>query len=348
MTKPARKRALNMMTVPEISVGKRVKENSPKVSIIIPVYDSSDTISEALESVLTQKFTDFEIILIDDGSSDQAELEKTIEPFLDKIIYIKQENKGAGAARNIGIENARGEYLAFLDSDDIWLPGYLQAQIRWIEEKKMDLIYADAVWFGGSAIDGKTFMQTCPSEGKVNTESLLEQTCTVLTSATVVRRSAVLNVGMFENRRVRAHDFVLWLKLAEKGFRLGYQKKTLLKHRISIDSLSGDSVQRVQREINVYRRIKHRFDLNADQEKIVEWQIARLRAEKELEIGKSKLLQENFSSALESFKKANEHKSSLKLKIVIYLLKFFPKLLLKIYRSRREEEIAFVPKTEIN
>lgn len=332
----------------EKRIGTNVKNDSPKVSVIIPAYNSSEIIGETLDSVFAQTFTDYEIIIVNDGSPDAAKLEKSLKPYLEKVVYIKQKNKGAGAARNTAIKNSRGEFLAFLDSDDVWFPKYLESQINFIEKKKFDLIYADALWFGGSAIDGKTFMQTCPSEGKVNVNSLLNQNCNVLTSATLVRKSAVLEAGMFEEERVRAHDFVLWLKISQKGFRLGYQKKVLLKHRVHIESLSGDSIQRVQREINVFRRIKKMLDFDEEQKRVIESQIKRLRAEKELERGKSFLIQEKFSSAVESFKKANEYRKSKKLQAVIYLLKFFPKLFLKFYKSRRMEEIAFVPKTEVN
>lgn len=332
--------------VSEKQIGKQVKSDSPKVSVIIPAYNSSEMIGETLDSVFAQTFTDYEVVLVNDGSPDTAKFEKNIEAYLDKIVYIKQENKGAGAARNLAIENARGELLAFLDSDDIWLPEYLETQVKFLENKNFDSVYADAVWFGGSAIDGKTFMQTCPSNGKVDTDSLLKQTCNVLTSATVVRRSAVLKAGMFENEKVRAHDFVLWLKMSQKDFQIGYQKKVLLKHRIHIDSLSGNSIQRVQREINVYRRVKKLLEFDENQKQIIEQQIERLQAEKELERGKSFLLQEKFSSAVESFEKANEVRRSKKLGAVIHFLKFFPKIFLRIYRLLRAKEIAFIPKTE--
>lgn len=336
------------ITASEIQIGTRVTNESPKVSIIIPTYNSSELISETLDSVLAQTYTDYEIILVNDGSPDGEKLEEVLKPYYEQIIYTKQKNKGAGAARNTAIENSRGEYLAFLDSDDIWFPEYLESQIKSIEKKSLDLIYADAYWFGGSAIDGKTFMQTCPSEGKVNINSLLDLSCNVLTSATLVRKAAVLEAGMFEKEKVRAHDFVLWLKIAQKGFRLGYQKKILLKHRVHLESLSGDSIQRVQREINVFHRIRRLLNFDKNQEQIIKRQIERLKAEKEVERGKSFLLQEKFSLAIESFKKANKYRKSKKMQAVIYLLRFFPKAFLKVYQSRRSKEIAFIPKIEIN
>ena len=89
--------------------GQNVHANSPKVSVIIPAYNIAKYVGETLDSVLAQTFKDFEIIVINDGSPDTIEFEKVLKPYFDQIIYLKIENIGAGAARNIAIENARGE-----------------------------------------------------------------------------------------------------------------------------------------------------------------------------------------------------------------------------------------------
>jgi glycosyltransferase involved in cell wall biosynthesis len=101
------------------------KPKLPAVSVIIPAYNAADYIGVALASVFGQSYTDFEVIVINDGSTDSERLELAIGPYLSRIIYLKQQNRGPSAARNLGIQHARGEYLAFLDSDDSWLPEYL-------------------------------------------------------------------------------------------------------------------------------------------------------------------------------------------------------------------------------
>jgi hypothetical protein len=167
--------------------------------------------------------------------------------------------------------------------------------------------------------------------------------CNVITSGVVARRQAVLDAGMFEREKVRAHDFVLWLKMAQNNSRIGYQKKVLLKYRVRVDSLSGDSVQRVEREIDVFRRVIKQIKLTDAQEKIIERQLARLEAELEIERGKSFLLENDFVAARKAFEKADKHRKSTRLRIIIQLLKFAPRLVLKIYQTRRAEEIDFVP-----
>ncbi len=325
-------------------VGRDVVKNAPKVSIITPAYNISEFVAETLNSVFAQTFQDYEIIIINDGSPDTAEFERVLEFFFDKIVYLKQENAGAGAARNVGIENARGEVLAFLDGDDVWLPEFLESQIEFLENNDYDLVYADAMQFGGSAYDDKTFMETAPSAGVADFDCLLDLRCNIITSGTLARKRNVVQVGMFERERVSAHDFVLWLKMARGGTRIGYQRKVLLKYRVRRESLSGDSIDRVIREIDVYQRIGKMFQLNENQQTVVEKHLGRLEADLEIERGKSFLLQEKFDAAINSFAKANEHRRSNRLRIIIGILQIAPRLLLKFYQSRRAAEIAFIPK----
>ena len=330
----------------EKRVGRDVAKNAPRVSIITPAYNVAEYVCEMLDSIFAQTFADYEIVLINDGSPDTPEFERVLAPYSDRIVYLKQENAGAGTARDVAIEHARGELLAFLDADDIWLPDFLESQIAFLEKNDLDMVYADALLFGGSVYDGKTFMETAPSAGKVTFESLLDLTCNVITSGTIAKKRNVVRVGMFEPARVRAHDYVLWLKMANDGARIGYQAKVLLKYRVHRDSLSGDSVQRVTREIDVYGRIKKLFNLTENQEKIVRAQLRRLEADLEIERGKSFLLAKKFAAAAEAFAKANEYQKSKRLGVIVKLTRFAPNLLLNFYKRRRASEINFVPNIE--
>ncbi len=102
-----------------------------KVSVIIPTYNRAEYVTQAIDSVLAQTYTDYEIIVVDDGSTDKTR--EVLEPYMDKITYIYQENIGVSVARNRGIKAAKGDWIAFLDSDDEWLPGKLAVQIRAVE-----------------------------------------------------------------------------------------------------------------------------------------------------------------------------------------------------------------------
>lgn len=325
-------------------IGKSVSSAAPKVSIIIPAYNVAEYIAETLDSVLAQTFKDYEIILVNDGSPDTEEFERVLEPYFEHIIYICQENIGAGAARDVAIEKSRGGLLAFLDGDDVWLSEYLKSQVDFLEKNNYDLVYSDALLFGGSVYDGQHYSQTSPSEGEANFESLLDLRCNVITSGAVARKQAVIDAGMFEQEKVRAHDFVLWLKMAHQGSRVGYQKRVLLKYRVRLDSLSGDSIQRLEREIEVFKRVSKMFPLDEPQKEIVRHHTARISADLEVERGKSFLLEENFDAARAAFEKANRYRRSNRLRVIIGLINIAPRVLLKIYQSRRAGEIDFVPK----
>src|SRR5215472_371797 len=104
-------------------------QSTPRISVIMPSYNTAHLIGGSLDSVFQQTFTDFEVVLVNDGSPDTPQLEKVLSPYLssypEKLIYIRQENKRCAGARNTAIGRARGEFLAFLDSDDSWTPDHL-------------------------------------------------------------------------------------------------------------------------------------------------------------------------------------------------------------------------------
>ncbi len=111
-----------------------MKNKSPKTSVVIPTYNRAKLLPHSIESVLSQTFQDFELIIVDDGSIDKTE--KVVKKFQKKdkrIFYYFQENKGPATTRNVGIKKAKGEYIAFLDSDDMWLSKKLEKQIRIFE-----------------------------------------------------------------------------------------------------------------------------------------------------------------------------------------------------------------------
>lgn len=315
-------------------VGENVKD-SPRVSIIMPAYNISEYIAETLDSVFAQTFTDFEIIIANDGSPDTEEFERVLEPYFDKIVYLKHENRGAGAARNVAIENSRGKLLAFLDGDDVWFAEFLESQIEFLEKNDFDMVYADAIHFGGSELDGVRYMQNSPSEGEANFENLLDLRCNVITSGTVVKKDFVEKAGMFETEKVRAHDFHLWLRIAKLGAKIGYQRQVLLKYRVREGNLSGDSIQQIEREIDVFRRVSEKIELNEGQKKLVENQLHRLESALEIEKGKTFFLQKDFLSAQKSFEKANEYRHSIKLTAIVWLLRIAPQLMLKFYQLLR-------------
>lgn len=309
---------------------------APSVSVIIPAFKIAPFICETLQSVFAQTFTDFEVIVINDGSPDTIEFEAALEPYRDRILYIEQENRGAAAARNRGLLAARGELVAFLDGDDLWSPTYLEEQLKFIECAGCDLVYADALIIGDSPLAGRTFMETAPSEGEVTARSLLDATCNIITSGVLARKQPILDYGLFDEALRNSHDFDLWVRLAKRGVRLAYQRKVLLHYRCHDNSLSGDAINNVIRQLRVYDKVGRSYDLSSEERTVVSRMMENLRAEFELETARMHLGNSNFTDAREALRKANKHYGSFKLKLAILFLHLSPRLLLSIYTRTRK------------
>ena len=133
-----------------ISKVKSAESNATElVSVIIPAYNVERYIKEALDSVFSQTYQHFEVIVVNDGTPDTPALEQILQPYLDRIVYLKQENRGLSGARNTGLRAATGDLVALLDADDIWLPDYLDKQVTYLRENPdKDLVYCNAEFFG--------------------------------------------------------------------------------------------------------------------------------------------------------------------------------------------------------
>lgn len=327
-------------------IGRNVTDAAPKISVVIPAYNAAAFIGETLYSVMEQTFRDFEIIVVNDGSPDTESLEKAIENYLEDVIYLKQPNAGAGVARNTAIEHARGQFIAFLDGDDIWFPDFLASQYKFLEDGGFDMVYCDAELFGMSVANRKTFMASAPSAGESDFDSILDLRCNVITSGTLARKQAIERAGTFENERVQAEDFHLWLRMAKSGAKIGYQRKQLLKYRVRLDSLSGDSVSRIKRGIDVFERVGRTIEMTAEQRQIVNRRIRGFEADLAVEQGKAYLLGGHYWEAQNSFQQANRYRRSPKLTAISLLTRIAPKTLVKFYKTNRTAEIAFVPNAE--
>ena len=308
----------------------------PLVSIIIPAYKVAPFIKETLNSVFAQTFADYEAIVINDGSPDTEKLEGTLEPYRSRILYIRQDNRGAGAARNAGLRAARGRFIAFLDGDDVWLPNFLSEQVRLIQsDNGYDLVYADAVNFGDPAWAGLKGMKTNPSEGEVTFESLLAGQCCVITSAVLARRDLIMQVGLFDEDFPNSQDFDLWLRLARDAkARMTYQRKVLVCRRIYEGSLARDAVKSFNGELRVLEKVRQRADLTESEHAILEPTIALRIATVEIIKGKRFLMEGDFDDALKSFDSAQKYFRSWKLRLVLFCLQIAPRLVRRVYKLR--------------
>lgn len=308
-----------------------------RVSVIMPAFRAAKYIGAALDSVIAQTFTDYEIIVVNDGSPDTVELERALKPYGSKVLYVKQDNRGCSAARNAGIRVARGQFLAFLDADDYWEPEYLAEQVRFLEDNpSIDLVYTDGLLVGNSPLAGRTFMQTSPSSGEASLHALLTARCAVLLSGTLVRRQSILDAGLFDEGLRCSEDYDLWLRLGMNGGRLAYQRKVLLCKRLHSASLSADRANLHEHALRVLQKTGVDGRLNEREQNALHELAARLNAAIKLERGKQKLSASDFTAAEEEIRSANGFKRSWKLELMLLWLRYCPRALLLAYNLRKK------------
>jgi glycosyltransferase involved in cell wall biosynthesis len=183
------------------------------VSVIIPSYNRAQKASRAVSSVLDQSFKDLEIIVIDDGSTDDTI--DMLEQFRDRITLIKHpENRGVSAARNSGINASRSPLIAFLDSDDYWMPEKLETQVRYLRENTDAVIcQTEEIWIRNGVRVNPWKKHIKPS-GDIFEQSL--KLCLVSPSAVMIRRSLLDEVGLFDEAFPVCEDYDLWLRISWK------------------------------------------------------------------------------------------------------------------------------------
>jgi glycosyltransferase involved in cell wall biosynthesis len=309
--------------------------------VIIPAYGVSDFIGATLDSLMAQSFTDFEILVINDGSPDTVELKRALAPYADRIRYLEQPNKGPGAARNTGLRAARGEFVAFLDGDDSWAPTFLEEQRAYLARAPhVDMVYTNARLVGSTPAAGRTYMDVDPSTGNVTLESLLRGQCKILTSSVVARREVIVCVGMFDETLSYAEDYDLWLRLAQAGARIAYQRRVLAFRRIHDDNLSRDSILMCESVLRVLERVaRGRRPLRRAERSALHDAIERVNGELALEYGKRSIVSGEFDAARHALANAIDayrawRWRSWKLRFTTLGLKVTPGLMRRAYQLR--------------
>jgi glycosyltransferase involved in cell wall biosynthesis len=222
----------------------------PKVSVVITAYNSMAYLPETLESVLKQTFADFEVLIIDDGSSDHIGqwASELVEP---RVRLISQENQGVGVARSTGITHAQGEYVAFLDGDDVWEPTKLEKQVRCLDENpKLGLVHT---WLAGIDRHSKPTGRIMGShiEGEV-WQQIIEKNMVACSSA-MVRRSCFETVGVFDKNLRFAEDWDMWIRLAAR-YPFAVIKEPLVGYREHPNSKSKKYASKLQDFRNIIEK----------------------------------------------------------------------------------------------
>jgi glycosyltransferase involved in cell wall biosynthesis len=243
----------------------------PLVSVIMPTYNCAPYLAEAIDSVLLQAGVNIEVIVVDDGSTDSTK--EVVEKYRHRITYISQVlRRGPSAARNVGIQYASGEWIAFQDADDIWDPEKLSMQLDALRGyPDAGLVFADALVFRGrevvqNSLSSEHLKTWCGRNatqapdiyyGHVYSKLLLRN-C-ICTISVVLPRKVLDEVGMFDATLKIGEDYDLWLRIA-RNHPVVYIDRTFCKYRLRDNGLSGSLQVRFSRWLQAHTAVreKHR------------------------------------------------------------------------------------------
>ncbi|MFH1413960.1 MAG: glycosyltransferase [Candidatus Omnitrophota bacterium] len=212
-----------------------------KVSVIIPTYNSGRYIEEAVASVLNQTYTNYELLIVDDGSTDNTV--ELLKKYKGRFRYYYQRNQGIVAARNLALENSTGEFVAFLDADDLWLPEKLGVQMRVMREQpNLAFVYSCVYTIDES---GKTIRYWDNKDEKIMDFNRLYDKNFICCSSVLLRRSCLERSGRFDPRVKMSQDWDLWLRLA-KNFNFKFINQFLAKYRIHPSNISTRYEDRIR------------------------------------------------------------------------------------------------------
>ncbi|MGZ3606738.1 MAG: glycosyltransferase family 2 protein [Syntrophales bacterium] len=309
-----------------------MKDKAPLVSVVIPTYNRALYVNKAIDSILNQTFTDYEIIVVDDGSTDNTK--EALKQYQDKIKYIYQENSGVSTARNTGIKNSTGPWLAFLDSDDTWRPEYLSTQMeRTSRLPEICMQTTDchkAVWEGNE----RTYfeMNRVINEFKGTDYLLLDEPFHFVVThgpwqvgSTIFRRDAITNAGLFDTSLNFSEDFDLMARVALQG-PFGMIKEILVdmhRREESIECLTHqmkiNPIRTKDSDEKIYQKLQ-RIETLKDRERKA---LSELLGTNRRAIGNLLLKNGNIAGARESYRRAFFSDRSIR-SLGRYFLSLFP------------------------
>jgi glycosyltransferase involved in cell wall biosynthesis len=212
----------------------------PRVSITIPTYNCAHFIERAIRSILAQSYTDYEIVIVDDGSTDNTRV--VLAPFGDRIRYIYQANGGLSAARNTALAHAGGELIAYLDADDLWYPDRLERQVAFLDANPgCGFVHSDVTVIDehDRIIHQRFNAETGRPVPQGPCVLDLLRRCHVQVPSVLERRICVERAGSFHPRLKTAQDYLHWIRIAMSGMAVGYIAEPLALYRRTTSSLSS-------------------------------------------------------------------------------------------------------------
>ncbi|WP_295434779.1 glycosyltransferase [uncultured Thiodictyon sp.] len=220
---------------------------NPHVSVIVPCYNQGRYLAEALDSLIAQTYTEWECLVVDDGSSDNTQdVARVFESRDARFRYMRQRNKGPSAARNAGIAASRGALIQFLDADDLLLPEKISLHARYLTENPgVAVVYSDFAFFSDNPVrvyreSPEIFGHKC---GYGSSWLALLSGNFIVVQAALTRREAIVDVGGFEESFRTCEDYLLWLRLAGRGGIFAHLGGPLALYRQGAPSASSNEIE---------------------------------------------------------------------------------------------------------
>ncbi|MFH1453394.1 MAG: glycosyltransferase [Armatimonadota bacterium] len=228
----------------------------PKVSVIIPVYNAEKYIKRTIQSVLDQTYTDYEIIVVDDGSTDYSK--EVLSSYGDKVRYFYQKNSGVSAARNRAIREAKGEYIALLDQDDLWYSQRLEKQIALLDKRPdTGIVYADCNYIDAEdKVLLRLFEKGRSYSGKVFEQLAIDNFIPIPT--VLIKKEILDKTGLFLEDYTFAEEYDLFLRIA-RNHNVEFIDEVLAGYRIHDTNLSKDIENSLKEDIKVTEHIMDKY-----------------------------------------------------------------------------------------
>lgn len=307
----------------------------PTISVIMPAYNVEQYLGASVESVLAQTYRDWELVIVDDGSTDRtgriADEYATRDP---RIRVIHQRNGGLSAARNTAMRYARGEFFALLDSDDLWDPDFLTAQMATFASRQhTDVVTGNARNLGGHW-DGKPARPWPDKRPQPDLAGILRDEEAVFIMS-VFHRSVYQTVGDFDERLRSNEDYDYWLRTAASGFRFARNDRPLGDYRRRDDSLSASDVRMLGGLLAVYRKLRPALIDRTEELAILDAQVARFETELLAAEARAAIDAGNRRAAVDRLRALKSRRPTVAIAIAAAVARCAPPLLPVLYRWNR-------------
>jgi glycosyltransferase involved in cell wall biosynthesis len=306
----------------------------PAVSVIMPAYNAAAYLHRAVESVLAQEFDDLELLIVDDGSSDETvAVARAFAARDPRVRVLAQANAGPGPARNTAFAAAHAPYFAFLDSDDEWAPGFVREQVAILERRPdVDVVIGNA-WNRGGDRDGHPARPIRGADQLITlAEILADEECLFIMA--LFRRSVVDAVGGFDPAIFTNEEYEMWIRAALAGFRFTRNPKPLGWYSSRADSLSASDTRMLGGILRVFAKVRPALPPGSPERAILDRQVARFEAELAAAAAKVSLAKGDSREAAKQLAILHARRGGLLLGLAARVARHVPAALSFAYRLR--------------